>query len=508
VPNVDVGIIDFRHFFIGKKSVIKQPDKLTDQLTFTENTVLSVTVNKIPRKRRGGMFLRCFIAAKNTHHDELPLTDGKSACIQYNNSLINNSHEIGKACNHYRYNNKYSNSKKSTNDLIRPSSARKTSHDGKIRTLTECVIDIAVAVTQHPLHASIKDELLLQLKAIFLSGNISIGRMMGFRNRICSLLNARHELYLRIDELIKSIEKEIYITKHIDNYYGRLFESFLSKYVVLHLSSEMLRVITLIRFELIQDFCSKRYTTKMQNQICRKVAQKLSIDRAAWREEIPEVAKFLKHKKPADFLKMLYCQHRYSALLILHLAVKYIIHAPGFGPLKQIATRFYMDAILPQRDLIYRESSLILSQRKGILLHYQHAPHLSRFDSKGIRPIDKYFIPVHEIGKIDLNALINERPMGIGLSGSANILNYLFLDLLSKHADFPLESARLLAASHLLFSGGHSLNESYTVFHYPDTSEFRLISYATLYNACDLGKEAIDDAYTLLIHQACELNGG
>lgn len=501
MPNGDLAISGFRQHAASVKPLAKQSSvKLSDGLNCAGNCGLPVPAKKMPRRSCAGLIFGCLGTAKDKHNMGLPLTE---------KNRINTNDEIYKIGNHSCCCNKPGDKKRGVHDLRYLTTQLPVKyHDEKIRTLTEGLIDIAVMLEKYSIHPSLKNNLSRQLKTIFLAGNISIQTIMNFRKRICFIFNEKNDYYLKIDGIIKTIEKRIYLTKHIDNYYGRVFESCLSHYVITHPSTEMLRVIQLIRFELIQDFCSKKYTAEMQNQLCQKMALKLSADKAPWREEISEVSIFLAGKNPAEFLKMLHCRHKYFHLLILHLAVKYIIHAPGFEPLKRTATVLYVNAILPQRDLIYRESSIMLSRKQGILLHYQNARNLFPLESHGVRPIDKYFIPISEITEKNLEALINERPMGIGISGSANILNHLFQDLARKHQDFPMESARLMAASHLLFSGGHSLNESYTVFHFYYTGKFRLLSYITVYDSCDLGKKAIDYAYELLLKQARELNGG
>lgn len=377
--------------------------------------------------------------------------------------------------------------------------------DGIIRTAAEGLIDFAGLLYNYDCPQSLKSGLMERIKGFYLSSMVSVQTLKNISDIVAMKLPYANMLVKMLNDIISTVENQFFVTRHNDNYYGRLFDSQFAKYLIENPSKEMLCVAELIKKEIIKDFSS--YTSAEEKEtICAQVAGYMRGDIAPWRVEIPEAEDFLNTELPENFLKMLNTEHEYAHLLMVHLVVKYIITAPGYRSLRHAATKLCVEAFLPQRIRSPHDTSLLISQRTGILLHYQNPERVGPDMPVATRPVDQYQLQVNAITPHDQQALTHERPIGTGMSGSANILNYLFLELKKKDYDFSIEQGQLLTAACLTFSGGHSINEAYTVFRYQPGENFKPLSYDKFYQHDELAKKAVDHAYDRLVEKSVQLN--
>lgn len=376
--------------------------------------------------------------------------------------------------------------------------------DGKIRTVAECAIDMACAIKKSNIETSIKTVMLNEIKECYLSGALSRNRLRSLLERSSLMLANNSPVIEKLQDLLESVEKEFHITKHNDNYYGRAFESTIAESVVSKPSKEMNKSIEIIRDKLIADFQSLNNNQK--HNLIESIYFIMKDDPAIWRPAIPEVGKFLDKCTPDNFINMLNTNSEIKHLLIMHLSVKYVLKSPGLKHVETTASRLYSNVISRQRTLDRVKNSQERSNRTGIKLNYQMQGHTGQPDHKGVRPIDRYRSSVDNLTEHNLEALVSERPIGIGMSGSSNLLNHLFISLDDEFPDFNIEHARLMAASFLTYSGGHSINEAYTVFGYYDRQSFKPVSYSTLIGSDDYIKSIIDLSYDKLIEEAMSLN--
>lgn len=376
--------------------------------------------------------------------------------------------------------------------------------EDKIRTAAECSIDMACAIKNSDIDSEVKSLILNEIKVIYLSGSLS-RQTLGLFLKYCSqILENNHPIINELQKLLNSIEKEFYITKHNDNYYGRTFESAIAELVISEPSEEMRKNIEIIKNKIILDFNS--LNNSQTQDLMESISTIMEADPAIWRTDISEVARFLKVCTQENFINMINTLSKIKSLLIMHLAVKYVVTSPGFVDLKNTASSLYLDIILPQRDLNRVVNNQEISNRTGINLHYQMQNQIGKKQYIGVRPIDRYKSSIDNLTEHNQEALTSERPIGIGMSGSANILNHLFILLDDEFLDFNIEHARLLAASFLTHSGGHSINEAYTVFGYKDKKSFRPLSYSNLLESNKYTKNIIDSSYNKLIDAALVLN--
>lgn len=374
----------------------------------------------------------------------------------------------------------------------------------KIRTAAECAIDMGGAIKNSEIQSDIKSLLLNQIKNIYLSGSSSSQTLELFFKYSSQVLEDNSQLINNLKDLLNSIEKDFYLTKHNDNYYGRTFESTVAEMIVSKPSVEMNKNVEIIRDKIINDYNSLNHGQKLY--VIEKINSQMKEDPAIWRANIPEATKFLNKCTSDNFIKMMSASSKMQHLLIMHLAVKYIITSPGFKEMKNAASTLYIDVIHPQRDLNRVLNSQEISNRTGIKLNYQMQGKAGQPEYNGVRPMDRYKSSIDFLTEHNQEALKFERPIGIGMSGSSNILNHLFMLLSDESLDFNIAHARLLAASFLTYSGGHSINEAYTVFGYKDNKSFKPVSYSTLSESDDFTKKIIDASYDKLIDEAIILN--
>lgn len=390
------------------------------------------------------------------------------------------------------------------NNMVKPLKETPVKNsEGKIRTAAECAIDMSCAIRNSDMPDGLKQTLENELKSIYLSGSLSIQTLDLFLKYTANLLGKDSSLVNKLKLLMGTVEKEFFVTKHNDNYYGRFFDSTIAEAIVNKPSDEMNRNIEIIKNKIVDDFI---LLGADQQDAIDLINSKMKEDPAVWRSDIPEVANFLDECTPENFIKMVNAPSEIKNLLIMHLAVKYVTVSPGFRDMVTISSDLYTDVIYPQRHLSRVKNNQEVSNRTGIRLSYQMQGDVGSPGYIGERPMDRYQQPVGDLIEHNQEAIISERPIVIGMSGSANLLNYLFISLNDEFPDFDVEQARLLAASFLTHSGGHSINEAYTVYGYKDNKSFKPVSYSTLLESNDFTKKVINNSYDKLIEEAMTLN--
>jgi hypothetical protein len=375
-----------------------------------------------------------------------------------------------------------------------------------ISTPSSALIDIAMRIEHEEFRG--KAVFLQRLKNIYLEGNVSLQSLKDTVEILRSRTSGAHpELYKRVENIVARVRTEFHVTLHNDNLYGRFFDTCLARAVVENPSMGMLQARDILRNEMISDFMS--YSGVEKSRLCICIAEKMENDVQAWRQDIPECLSFLESNTPERFLKLLNCDSDYSVPLVTLIMVKYILAKPaGYSKLLNDATSLYKRVISTQRNLSRIENSHEVSHRDGINLHYQNVdvhPAI-KHTGVGIRPIDRYRTNVDSVSEHDQLALVSGRAMGVGMSGSSNILNHVMQKIIKTHPAFPVDDAKLMIAAALTFSGGHSINEAYTVFNFKDHQSFAPTSYATLYGKGEPYRSAIDQAYAAVMKLANKLD--
>lgn len=382
--------------------------------------------------------------------------------------------------------------------------------DDPLRTPGEVMINIAAMLRLSRAELKNSAELEAIIQKAWLGGAVCRASLEAAVASVKENLSHRPQLLKRIDDIMQTLEGEMYITKRNDNYYARLFETELSWFVLTHPDENTLAVRDAVREFILDDFSG--YSRRYQSVLCSYISRVLSADPPIWRQRLNCATKFIKDKKPASFIRMMQYSDNYSTPLILSVAVKYIVLAQGTRKLKKRATKYYMSEIVPQRqslELLRDKKSLITTTRGILLPHQKKVPAIKKtLLGYGIRPIDKYIRPPAGVTLCDHDRVVltSEKAAGIGMSGSANILHFLFMLLQSRQADFPMADARLAAASWLCFSGGHAFSEAWSVYRFMGKGQFQPLSFNQLKASSLLSEIAITHAYNKVIKAAIALN--
>ncbi|MBS0848406.1 hypothetical protein [Citrobacter sp. JGM124] len=396
------------------------------------------------------------------------------------------------------------------NNIIRPLNETPQITKESIKTPGEIIISIAGIIKEAPDDIMNKKELEEIIKKTWLDGSLSRQSLYNMAELIKIKINNYPEIINKIDEVLQLLENNFFITKRNDNYYGRLFETELSKFIIDHPNMNMLKVRDTISSFILDDF--QCLSSDDQLSLCACLANRMFSDPPAWRDKLICANHFVREPDPECFVKMIKYSGKYSIPLILSVAVKYIISSQGTVALKNEATKYYIHKILPQRQIFssLSDSRNIKNSAYGLLLPYQKNYLLSNPPSlgAGIRPIDKYMRPTVgvELNEHDAIALSNERTIGIGVSGSSNILNFLFKKLQLEYEGFPEDDAKLATASWLSYSGGHSFNEAYSVFSFMSQGSFKPLSFNELKTSSLLSEIAITHSYNKVVETAIALS--
>ncbi|EKT61356.1 hypothetical protein [Providencia sneebia] len=377
-----------------------------------------------------------------------------------------------------------------------------------IRTPGEVIINLASLLEKYRLPNSNKLEIENTLKYIWLEGISHKQKINKIANEIINKTNNSKELHNKINNITSTLEHKKSITKRNDNYYGRLFETELSKYIINNPNANMIDVRNIISEFIIETFNTLPWDKKVKT--CIHIADNMYSDPPSWRHNIDLANEFIRNDTPDNFIKMVKYSGEYSTPLLLSIAVKYLItrRKKGIiGAMRRKATKYYYKIIKPQRrtlptcNLNYH----LKNSRYGILLPHQISASSNKLKS-GIRPIDKYALPINNITQHDKVALSHERVVGIGMSGSANLLNTLFNALKDNNKHFPIDDAKLAAASWLTYSGGHSYNEAYSVFNSTHSKGFKPLSFNNIAQINQLSEKAVNHAYEKVIKASVKLN--
>lgn len=379
----------------------------------------------------------------------------------------------------------------------------------KIRTPGEAMIDIASLIQRVSVPSREKDEIERLIKNTWLDGVFSHQHFDHVTAIIKRKMRNNPAIIERINKIASSLESKFFITKRNDNYYGRLFETELSKYIIEMPSFNMMKVRNTIASFIIDDFLKMSYDK--QKELCECIAHMMFMDTPSWRYDLCQANEFMASEEPHKFIEMMRFTGEYSIPLILSVAVKYINKATGMSTIADEAGKYYINDINRQRNLIASISSdeqlvtkthgLLLPYQKNISIDYEAIPGI------GIRPIDKYQRPIRkaDITEHDELALWSERAIGIGMSGSANLLHFLFRKIQSENENFSMNDAKLATAAWLTHSGGHSFNEAYSSFEFMKSGSFKPLSFNKLSQSSDLGRNAVSHSYNKVLEASRRL---
>lgn len=500
---------------ISKKSTIDiVPDRKSDSIKSKKN--ITSKINKIenskaqhPTRKANSVILRAFSFCRKilkintiTPHHIIGMTIHPKVASEFESKVKFDS--TGKIISFKHSKIKVQDYNILMENRIKPLNETPQGGECKIRTPGEAMINIASLINTSNESSLNKVEIGNLIKTTWLDGSLSRQSLHNLVELVKLKISGESTLTQQIEDVMRTLEKEFFVTKRNDNYYGRLFETELSKYITNNPNEEMIKVRDSISSFILDGF--SKASLNEQNKICGVISGLMRADPPSWRHDLALANKFMMDSQPSSFIEMMRYSGNFSVPLVLSLAVKYIVSAKGMVDLKINASQYYIEKIKPQRQLLdsLNADKKLETNTYGLLLPYQISS-TSKDNgvvSSGIRPTAGVALTEH-----DATALTNERTIGIGMSGSSNIMHFLFKKLQSQDEHFPIDDAKLATASWLSYSGGHSYNEAYSVFGFMSSGNFNPLSFNTLSTTNQLSTDAISFAYAKVIEASIELRG-
>jgi hypothetical protein len=308
----------------------------------------------------------------------------------------------------------------------------------------------------------------------------------------------------RIKEIIDTVPNQVPKALANDNFYGRLFDSNLAEYILEEKDKNQEK-----NNQYVIDFLITKLPERGIEHF-ERIKNMMIDDPQPWRENIPEVSVFFNEPTRNNYISMLKSDNKYSNFLLSSIGVKAMLVYPSLKHECSKATKIYISKIQKQRVLIESKSiKTNKSHRSGILLDYQYD---GLFENVlglglGVRPIDRYISPstYSEDSIHNINAIKSGRAIGIGMSGSSNLLEPLFQTIMKENKDFQISTARLQAAAFLTFSGGHSFNEAYNVFN-SALEPYVPMSYNLFSEISPYHNKAVVHAYNKTLEMSNKIN--
>ncbi|MCW2254743.1 hypothetical protein M2263_000834 [Providencia alcalifaciens] len=396
-----------------------------------------------------------------------------------------------------------------SDNVINPLSETPHIVKNRIRTPGEVMIDIAILIQTANQPVKNKMEIENLIKFNWLDGTLSHQSINSIIDEIKSKIGEDPVLIDEINQIMSSLESEPFITKRKDNYYGRLFETELSKYIIETPNFNMMKIRDSVSSFIINDFIM--LPCEQKKYLCQYVVEQMEADTPAWRYDLSHANDFMDTREPEKFIEIMRYTGKYSIPLVLSIAVRYINKSRGVASIINKASEYFLTEGNRQRNVIetmtFKEQ--LISDAHGILIPYQKSiiSNYNVIGGKGIRPIDKAQQPadVEDLTEHDFVALMSERAIGVGMSGSSNVLHFLFNELQLQDKNFPMDDAKLSTASWLTYSGGHSFNEAYSTFDVMTRGHFKPLSFNRLCSSNGLAEKAISHSYNKVLAEARRL---
>ncbi|HGS4461820.1 TPA: hypothetical protein ACMDOB_001692 [Vibrio metschnikovii] len=372
-----------------------------------------------------------------------------------------------------------------------------------VRTPHSAYIDIASLINFSDIKLSEKNSILNKLKFIFLDGSCSRDNLKFIYDELSdkpSFSNIIHH----VKEIIDTVPNQVPKTLANDNLYGRLFDSNLAEFILEETDTNQNK-----NHQYIVDFLIKKLPERGFEHF-ERIKDMMINDPQPWRVNIPEVYDFFDNPTKNNYISMLKSKNKYSSFLLSSIGVKAMLVYPSLKYECKKATEKYISKIKKQRVLIENKSMQHQeNHRSGILLDYQYDGLFENAHGLGlgVRPIDRYISPstYNEDSIHNINAIKKGRAIGIGMSGSSNLLEPLFQIIMKENKDFQISTARLQAAAFLTFSGGHSFNEAYNIFN-SALEPYVPMSYNLFSEISSYHNNAVNHAYNKTLETSNKIN--
>nr|WP_237146638.1 MARTX multifunctional-autoprocessing repeats-in-toxin holotoxin RtxA [Photorhabdus laumondii] len=323
-------------------------------------------------------------------------------------------------------------------------------------------------------------------RQLWLTGQVTSEETIKLFNDAVSQLQGYPELHALVLSLQADAYKEKSTTQYIDNLFGRRFDSEVAHTLVKTAPPDALATSRRIGQFLVQEFelhmQNTAGSTIRDAQIAFRMqvfAEKIKQDIRPWFSQTPELITFLQEPTLDNFkIMMTKVDNGFEMIKIPFLAVKMSI-TDGMG--------LHLSQWKAEADTFYQEEIYKARSTSNTLTHYANVTHTVELTQQqtndyGIAlphqpsgdPYENFLfgrnvtagrvlMPGRETA-LERNALAQGHSVVAGASGSTNIMVHLNNDIARQDPTFSREQAYLNTLAFLVFDGGHSVNESLTVY--------------------------------------------
>ena len=338
------------------------------------------------------------------------------------------------------------------------------------KTESESIIEFAFKFSQ----SSVPEvqELANEAKSLWMSGGVNKDSLTNLLEKAKDKLENDDPLQSVVSKQISDVKKEKHNNQYMDALFNRRFDSEIAHNMVKNPSKDALNNAKQIGEYLANDF-SKRMVDREKSSIDQKLnsfANMISTDVRPWFSRVPEVTTFIASPTMENFDKMMrQVDDGFGMIKIPFLAVK--LHTDGTmgfdtKSYKMDGDKFYGQAITKARspsDQTIKPAQTPQTNHYGTGLAYQ--PKGAVYDDfiSG-RSVPDTKILGQELSQHDKNAFENSAAVVTGASGSTNIMTHMAKYLAKENDNFSTKQSQLNTLAFLTFDGGHSLNESMSVY--------------------------------------------
>ncbi|MCO7223271.1 hypothetical protein [Pleionea sp. CnH1-48] len=362
------------------------------------------------------------------------------------------------------------------------------------KTEGECVIAMISQLKQED--SAIADQCISTLKATWLSGEMSQQRVHEVFTSIANQDGLSEVSQDLASELLTHIEQEKPLTQYQDGLYSRKFESELVRELVQNTPDTVRNASAKMGQYIVDQLVNAATTDGVLNEgelnsALRELACVIEGDTRPWFEETPDIKSFIDEPTLENFTQMMtQVNNGFDTIKVPFVSVKLATtsndimkqscshwKAPAtilYGQVKSARSTDDQISSISQPKKQGSEESVTIhtkvqstkTQDYGTRLNYQ-----PRNDEFGFSTYGKSFadakIPNSQgsgVSAFEERALTNNSVVVSGTSGSTNLLTFLGREMEKTVDGFSVDDMYLPAMMFLTFDGGHSINESWSVF--------------------------------------------
>ncbi|MCV3274916.1 MARTX multifunctional-autoprocessing repeats-in-toxin holotoxin RtxA [Aeromonas hydrophila] len=330
-------------------------------------------------------------------------------------------------------------------------------------------------------------QLATEIKSLWLSGDVRGPRTIALFETASKTLGDYPQLQVLAQSLLADAQRSKATGQYIDNLFGRRFDSEIAHGLVTAPSQAALDTSAQLGSKLVKEFDDWIQTLQLDEatrtqRIDKKMAafaEAIKKDTRPWFSRVPSLTEFLAEPTFANFKQMMTrVDNSFDVIKVPFLAVKMATH-PELGMdtanWKREGDRFYGSVITKARST----STEVASAKDGLLqvdlpgrttsdygtgLHYQPGGDKYEDFLNGRSVADGRILTPGKETTFERNALDKGLSVVTGASGSTNIMVHLNNYLAAKDPAYSPSQAYLNTLAFLVFDGGHSVNESLTVY--------------------------------------------